>query len=217
MITLSVSFIGVTPMFLQLRSRSTLLFGTLVLGLSIVVPEVRAEFFNTAHFVPHTEYAVGIEPEAILSSPSSVGVSGRYTYGIGEGSNLSAIVGTGGGNRQFRVGGNMTLDIFPDKDSQPGVGVAFQGLYVQMQNAGSVEVSGIPYIHKALNLEMGVVEPFLAVPFGVTLSQGVYQTWSQIILGGIFQHSDHLRSVAEIGINMSNSFTYISGGLVYYH
>jgi hypothetical protein len=176
--------------------------------------------FNTPHLIPPGEFAAGVEPELIFSqnnSGSGAGMNLRYTQGLTDMNNFSAILGTGTGPRQFRLGGNFTFDFFPDTQSQPGIGLALQGLFVQLPTAGSVEVTATPYVRKNFLVDANEIEPFLALPVGLTLSQGTYQTISTLVLGTLFHHSEHFRSVVEFGIGISNVNPYLSGGIVYYH
>jgi hypothetical protein len=157
-----------------------------------------------------------VEPEILFSGGANVGANLRYTQGISDGSNLMGLIGTGTGSRGFRAGGAMTFDVFPDTERQPGLGLALQGIFVQLPAAGSFEATVIPYIHKSFSGSTPV-EPFVAVPVGLSLSQGTYQSISTLAFGVLFEHNQHFRSVLELGIGMSNTSTYFSGGIVYYH
>ena len=185
-------------------------------GLLLSLPS-QAGVFNLPRFVPVNEFAIGIEPEVLLTSGSGVGVNLKYTHGISDFNNLQVILGTGGGPRQLRAGGAFTFDFFPDIDKQPGIGVAAQALFVQYPATSGLEVTGIPYVHKSFKTQHGDFDPFLAIPIGLSLSSGSYQTLSTIALGTLFKHNEHLQSVFEFGIGLNTANTYFSGGLVYYH
>src|SRR4051812_7534452 len=87
--------------------------GGLLLSLS-----AQAGVFDLPRFVHPGEFAIGIEPEIMLSNGSGVGVNLKYTHGLSDLNNLQIILGTGGGPRQLRFGGAMTFDFFPDLDKQ---------------------------------------------------------------------------------------------------
>ena len=177
-----------------------------------------AGVFNLPHLVTPGEFAAGVEPELNVTGVASLGLNLRYTHGLTELNNVVGIVGIGGGTRGLRFGGAVTFDFFPDVGDQPGIGLAIQGLFVQLPTVGSVEVTATPYVHKTFKIEQGnQAEPFFAVPIGLSLAQGMYTTLVSVSVGGIFQHTDHLRSVFEVGIGLNNTNTYISGGLTYYH
>jgi hypothetical protein len=145
----------------------------------------------------------------------------RYTHGLTDLNNLNVIVGTGGGPRRFRIGGNLTFDFFPDIDKQPGIGIAAQGLYYRLHvndvDSGQFEVSGIPYIHKAFQASGYEIQPFFGIPFGMGFSGGEYQWFSQVVIGALYKQNEHIRFSTEFGFNINHSESYISGGIIYYH
>jgi hypothetical protein len=178
----------------------------------------QAGVFNIPHFVAPDEFAVGVEPEVIFSNGGGVGVNGRFTQGLSDVNNITGIIGTGSGPRNFRLGGALTFDLFPDVEKQPGIGVALEGLFVQLPTTGSFEVTGTPYIHKTFQTAMGTpIDPFFALPTGLSLAQGQYQVISTAVVGAMLQYDAHFRTILELGVNLSNANSYISGGVVYYH
>ena len=194
--------------------------GFLVLGvLAVLAPQVAlAGVFNIPQFVPEGQSAIGLEPEFILSNGAGVGFNAKYSYGVNDFSDAQAIIGTGTGPRNFRVGGNLVCDFFPDIDRQPGIGIAAQGLYVHKNdNSSAFELTGIPYIGKNLDSASGNrVKPFFAMPTGFSFSSGHYVVMSTAVVGGIFQHSEKIRYSMELGVDVNHSESYLSGGMTYY-
>jgi len=190
---------------------------SLLLAPLVLAPKVQAGVFNLPNFVPQKEFALGLEPEVTLSNQSGVGVNFKYQHGLSDMNNLMVTIGTGTNNRQFRLGGAFTFDFFPDVDDQPGIGLALQGLFVQLANAGSVEITAIPYIHKKFIGDGNQFEPFLAIPLGISLSGGAYQPLATLAIGSMLHHSQHMRTIIEVGVGLTNVSTYISGGLTYYY
>src|SRR5205085_819364 len=111
-------------------------------------PARAAGIFNTPHFTPNGEFALGLEPEVVLTSGAGVGLNARFTLGVTDLDNASIILGWGSGPRQFRGGGNFTFDFFPDIEGQPGIGLATQAIYYRLPSTGVLELTLIPYIHK---------------------------------------------------------------------
>jgi hypothetical protein len=119
----------------------------------------------------------------------------------------------------------MTFDFFPDLDKQPGIGIAVQGLYYRVTasgltagaSRGQVELTGIPYIHKTFVSKGAEINPFLAVPIGMSFSDGNYQALATAVIGTMFKNSEKFRYSIELGIAINNSDTYFSGGVTYYH
>ena len=184
--------------------------------LAVFSTPAMAGVFDIYHFVAPGKSAAGVEPEVVLSNGAGVGANLKYTYGLNELSNVQAILGTGSGPRRFRIGGNMSFDFFPDVQGQPGIGLAAQVLYYRLPNTGVMEITGIPYIHKAYEMEGHTVEPFAAVPLGVGFSDGNYFALSQFVIGGMFKATDSISYVAELGVDINHTESYVSGGMVYY-
>lgn len=180
----------------------------------------QAGVFGIPHFVEQGNFAVGIEPELTLSDDAGLGVNAKFIYGLTELNNVQAIIGTGGGGRRFRAGGNITFDFFPDIEGQPGIGIAAQGIYYRyLGGTGAMELSAIPYLHKAFRSGESEVEPYVAVPFGVNLLSGDVMGTTSVAVGSYFmpESAGKIRYGVELGVNVSNAATYLSAGLLYYY
>ena len=192
-----------------------------LLFLALASGPAQAGVFDTPQFVQPGEFALGFEPELTLTNGAGMAGNLRYTQGLTELNNLNVILGTGGGPRRFRAGGNVTFDFFPDIDKQPGIGIAVQGLYYRLHQAdvdsGQFEVSGVPYIHKAFQATGYEIQPFFSIPFGIAFSSGTYQWFSQVVVGALYKQSEHVRFSTEIGFNINHAESYVSGGIIYYH
>lgn len=203
-------------MSLQLLS----LFVVSILGFSgfsfLLAEQAGAGMFNIPHFTLPGKFSTGIEPELDFTTPTSLAINLRLSYGLNDLNNLHAIVGTGGAARGFRVGGAYTLDFIPDVGSQPGLGIALQTILVQISGTGTVELTAAPYVHKTLVYGQTLFEPFIAYPFGLDLADGMYRYVGTLAVGSLFHHNEHIYSVVELGIKMNNTSTYVSGGVVYY-
>ena len=181
-------------------------------------PQAEAGVFNLPYFLVPGRSSLGLEPELVLSNGAGLGFNAKYTYGLNDLNNVTAIVGTGTGPRRFRVGGNMTFDFFPDVEGQPGIGIAAQGVYYRLPVDGRFELTGIPYLHKNFITAGNEVDPFLAIPLGMGFSNGTYQVISNVVVGTIFKNPAiaNVRFSLELGINVNHSESYISGGAIFY-
>ncbi len=190
----------------------------------------RAGVFNLPKFVSPGEFAIGIEPEVVFSTGGSAGFNAKYTHGISDLSNLQVTLGTGGGNRRFRAGGAFTFDFFPDIDGQPGIGLALQGLYLRNRLGGTFDLSAVPYLHKSFTLTRSdlkngeknadkgnELDPYLAVPVGINFYDGRYEIPIAVVFGASFQSFEKIRFGIELGVAISNTESYMSGGVTYYH
>jgi hypothetical protein len=199
-------------MFQMLRAFLVLVFCVVTLeGVS------HAGVFGMSHFVVPGNFAVGIEPELTLATQAGLAANVKWTQGISDLNNVTAIIGTGAEPRKFRVGGNMTFDFFPDIENQPGIGIGTQAIYYRIGENGRLEVHAVPYVHKAFQSSGGEFEPYVAIPFGVGFSDGQYKAISNVAVGSMFKNSEKFRYVLELGVAINNSDSYVSGGVIYYH
>lgn len=201
----------------MLNTRLSRLYALSLALISCVGSESLAGVFNLPRFVQPKEYSLGLEPEFNFGGVNGLAINMRGSLGVTEMNNVHVVLGTGSGPRQFRAGGAFTFDFFPDVDNQPGIGLALQGLFVQYPTTGSVEITGIPYIHKAFKTDSGTFDPFLAVPVGISMFGGQYQPIVTLTMGTQYQINEHFSSVLELGVGLTNINTYLSGGVVYYH
>ena len=168
------------------------------------------------HFIPAGEMSLGADVDLTLTSGAGVAGNLKYTQGVNELVNVTALLGTGSGPRRFRVGGNMLIDFIPDMESQPGMGFAIQGLYYRLPNSGQLELTGIPYIHKTYRSGNNEIEPFLGIPLGASFSEGRYRALAQLVIGSMFKSSEKFRYTLEFGVAVNNTESYLAGGIAYY-
>ena len=185
--------------------------------LSLLSTSVGAAIFNTSHFVEPGKIALGLEPEFTMTNGAGLAMNLKYTQGLNDLVNLQGMIGMGGGPRQFRAGGTLNFDFFPDMEGQPGIGLGTRLMWYQLPGYGQLEAQLIPYIHKTFyTAAKSEFEPFLAFPIGYGFSQGNYLPISTLALGSIFGINEHFRYVVEIGIPINNSECTLSGGIVWY-
>lgn len=184
--------------------------------LALAVP-ARAGTFSMADFVAPGEFSIGIEPEVMLSDGAGFATNVKYTQGLTDNENFIGTIGTGTGGREFRVGGAMTFEFFPDTASQPGMGLGAQAMYYRLADQGELETTAIPYIHKSFRAGGADVDPFFSLPVGFAFSNGQYQEITSASIGSLFKASEHFSYVAELGLALHNTQSYVSGGVVYSH
>lgn len=190
---------------------------TIIAALLMLAPAANAGVFNMSHFVAKGSYSIGLEPEMNFAHEAAAGANLKYTMGISDWTNFTAIMGTYGGTKNFRLGGAYVMDIFPDvPGGQPGIGLGTQLTYVQMRTyQGLYEFLAIPYLHKKfLSSANNEFEPFVAIPLGMDNARdGLLAT---ISVGSILKKSEHFRFVFELGVAVVHTESYFSGGFVYY-
>ncbi len=186
------------------------------IALTAFQPLAKAGVFNIPQFVEQKSWSVGLEPEATFTSGGSFSNTLKFTYGVGSLSNVQIGLGTGSGTRGFRTGATYTLDFIPDLDGQIGAGLAFQLYYYKIRSTfGQTELTLYPYIHNQYENANIAIDPYLAVPFGLALTDGNYQTVSQLVFGSYFKTSKNFGFNTEVGMNLKGADTYLSGGITY--
>lgn len=201
---------AVSQAFLKLSLSLTLL--------AVFVPwSAGAGVFQTPHFLMKGKSSLGVEPDLYFDPEPTLGMNVRYQRGVNDTNNFFALLGVGNSPRMFRLGAGVTFDLFPDHDTQPGVGLALQGEVIQLPLFGQYNLSVIPYIHKNLKqFHAPELEPFLALPVGLALlSNGTYQNILVLAMGSRFQHNEAISSVLELGIGIFGTSTSVSGGASY--
>ena len=197
-------------------------FPTLALVLFSFATNASASVFTIPQFVEYKSWAVGLEPEATLSSSSiapseGVAFNAKFTYGITPLSNLQIGVGPGSGKKTFRFGGTYSFDFIPDLSGQIGAGLAAQAYYFNLRDSsGKTEIQAYPYIHKRFTSSSGLdFDPFIAMPYGMAFVDGTYQSVWQLAFGSYFRSSEHIGINSELGLNLKNTDTYLSFGVTY--
>ena len=192
---------------------------TLVLSVFLLSFQAVAGVFNIPHFVDPDKNAVGVEPEYTLTNGGGLAANLKYQHGISDLTNATLILGGGAGVRQFRFGGNLAFDFYPDDETQPGIGLAVQALYYRYEhNKGQLDFLIIPYLHKTFyNAEGDSVEPYAALPMGYEFRERIYEFGATLALGAhLKKKSTNYSLVVEIGAKLINSETYASGGIILY-
>ncbi len=186
-------------------------------------PNAFAGVFNIPQFVEFKSWAVGLEPEATLSTAgysthnSGIALTAKFTYGMTPLSNLQVGVGSGSGNKEFRIGTTYAIDFIPDLEGQIGVGLAFQAYYYKLKESLSqTETTLYPYLHKMFTSDTGLkYDPYFAMPFGLAFNNGNYRSIWQGVFGVYFKPTSHYGLNAELGLNFKDTDTYVAGGITY--
>ena len=197
--------------------RSLLTLAALLLG-PVTPAQASSSLTTLPRFIEPTHWAVGFEPELAFSQNASLAGVAKFTYGLSDWNNAQLFLGNGVGDRGFRAGTQLTADIFPDYDGQPGIGFGGSVTYSRQASLGELALSAYPYLHKSLSLKgANEIEPYLALPVGITFVDGKYLRTSQLILGALFQNTRHFRYSFEIGMAINNTDSFLAGGVTYYH
>lgn len=173
---------------------------------------------QSVKFVNPNSFSIGIEPELSVGNKAGVGVAARYTQGLTDLTNAFGVIGTSNGDREFRFGGGMTFDFFPDSGNQPGLGISLGATYYRLRaSGGQFETAATPYVHKSFRVNGYEVDPYFSFPMALTFKDGVYKDRSSVVVGSLFEAAEKVRYLFEVGVAVNNSESFLSGGLIYYH
>ena len=200
------------------KLQSSLLAFALLLA-SIAISKAQAGVFDLPYFVPEGEWSLGLEPEIALSGGTGAGLNLKPRYGVNNFLSWEGLVGVGAGSRGFRLGAVADLDWFPDYESQPGIATPFFLEYNRISGDGVITIGIKPMVYKTFKGEEAEYTPFLAVPMGWNIRNSDARTFLALAIGSMFKVPDlnHWRFTIEAGFNIRNSYSYLSGGVTYYH
>lgn len=178
-----------------------------------------AGVFDLPSFLEPQKWSAGIEPEVVISDGAGAGINIKPRYGINDFLNAEGFFGFGSGARGFRVGAIADFEWFPNTDAQPGVATPFSMTYSVVRDNGDFSFGPMPMIYKSIKTNGISVIPFAALPAGWRFYDGQIRWFTQVALGAMFKipSSPQLRFSAEAGFNVGESYSYLSGGVTYYH
>lgn len=177
-----------------------------------------AGLFDLPAFIEPGRWSVGLEPELILSQGVGLGANLKPRYGISNFLNVQGVLGTGTGARTFRMGAIGDLEFFPDIENQPGLAAPVSVIYYRISDEDQITLSLTPMIYKTFRGDKALFTPFIGVPVGYNLRNKKFEDFMQVALGTIIHpHNwDYFSFTVEAGFNVSDTYSYISGGVTYY-
>ena len=170
---------------------------------------------DTGDLVKPQKYRLSLSPQIIFNKYDGANITSRFDTGINEDSSVRAILGVG--KVDFQIGGFYKYVPYPDTAQQPAIG-GMAGLIIARVNGGSeVSLRFHPLISKRLNTKIGDVVPYGTIPLGITTRSE--ETFVPVQLaGGAEWKPENLLNFsfqAEIGLNISRSFSYIAAAAVF--
>ena len=161
-------------------------------------------------------YQVSIEPQLIFNNIDGFNAVGRFDTGIDSQSSLRGILGIG--KVDFQIGAMYKIIPFPDTPNQPAIGADIGILIAKVNGETETSIRLHPLVSKKFETEVGDLQPYASIPFGVTWRSGSETFVPVQIAGGAeFRTLGHpnLSSFAELGVNLNRSFSYLSVALAY--
>jgi hypothetical protein len=192
---------------------------SLLATLSFLVLSIPAQAYystmDTGELVAPGAIRATLEPQYIFNRYEGGNVIARAASGINESSSFEGLLGFGEIDYQF--GGFYKFIPFPDVEGQPAIGGKVGVLVARANHQNEVSFRAHPLISKQLDTEFGKVTPYASLPFGVTTRDNETFVPVQLAAGAEWKIPDNesFRIMAELGINLNHSFSYLSLGFVY--
>lgn len=161
-------------------------------------------------------FRIGAEPQLRISDGSGGNVGFFVDSGVNDEWSWRAQLGTG--DTEFWGTASAKWVPIPDLDSQPAIGLRPEVTFGRDENESFSVFRVSPIVSKKIDTEIGKLTPYLALPIGVFAWRGKSDTISQIVIGseGKFEEMPTLLFSAELGMNMSKTFSYISGSISFF-
>lgn len=171
---------------------------------------------DTGDLIAPGKFQASVEPQLILNKYDGFNLVGRFDTGINDSSSVRGILGFG--KVDFQLGGMYKYIPFPDLPSQPAIGFETGALLARVDGKTEFSLRFHPLVSKKFETEIGDLTPYGSLPFGVTSRSGE-DTFVplQFEVGAELRplNMPNLSFFAELGINISNSFSYLSAAVAW--
>lgn len=143
-------------------------------------------------------------------------INGRFDMPFTEDMNLRGVLGFG--EVDFHIGGYLKWIPIPDYGSQPAMGFLTGLHYASLGDFNEFSIRIHPYMSKKFEFSIGDLSPYAALPISFRIIDGETDVPVQLHLGTELklQQLEHISFMAEIGIDIADSFTYFSIGATFH-
>ncbi len=189
-----------------------------LLSAFLLLPATANAYFSTmdtGDIAAPGRYRVTLEPQFILNRYDGMNMLGRFDTSVAEDQAIRTLVGFG--EVDFQLGAFYKWVPFPDSGNQPAIGGSAGLLYARVADETEFSIRFHPLISKKIETEVGDLTPYAALPFGVTSRDDRTFVPVQLAVGSEWKtlNWENLRFMAELGLNVTKAFSYLSFGLVY--
>jgi hypothetical protein len=178
-----------------------------------------AGVFDLPSFLEPGRFSLGAEADIAVSNGTGAAANLKPRFGLSDFLNIQGILGTGAGERRFRLGATLDVEYFPDVGNQPGLASPVTLLYTRQSFGNNWTLSFQPMIYKTFHGTDSVAfTPFVALPVGWNAQSDTLRGFTQIAFGTLFAPSNmtKVKFTAEAGFNLHQSYSYIAGGVTFF-
>jgi hypothetical protein len=190
---------------------------TTILALPLFLTPAQAYFstMDTGEILPTDHYRILSELQYV-GDPSGLNLVGGFDAGVSQSSNIRVLAGVG--SVSFQTGLFYKWIPFPDYGDQPAIGLMVGGVWARYHSENYPSLRVHPLVSKSFETDYGKLTPYASLPFGVTSGPTKNTYPLQLTLGGEWKPIDieSWRFMAEVGMNLNESFNYISVGATYF-
>lgn len=171
---------------------------------------------DTGEIIPEGRYKLGLESQFITDDDSGINLVGRFDHWVSEELNFQGLLGFG--EVDLHAGGFVKWIPFPDFDEQPAIGLKAGMLYAREDGVNELSFRLYPLISKTFTSNIGEWTPYASLPIGFRTIDGETDVPVQLAFGSQWKtdHFENLQFVGEVGLDVSDAYTYISIGAVLY-
>ncbi len=179
-------------------------------------------FQDTGDMLAAGRYATVTELQFVTSRDSGVNFVGKLDGGLNDEFNFRAVIGTG--NTDFQIQGLLKWVPIPDYENQPAIGLTTGFLWARYDSRASRDetenefsVRVIPFVSKKFETDIGLITPYVALPFAIRDYGSESDVPFHLALGSKYSHSDiaGVTFTAEVGLDIDDSFDYVSIGAIF--
>ncbi|MEI7973248.1 MAG: hypothetical protein WCH11_02650 [Bdellovibrio sp.] len=186
--------------------------GIFVAWLSVILFHLPGQAFlwtgESAEIIPQSGYRLSALTQLKLSNGTGLNLAAGLRTGWTESTTYGAFIGLG--DTDFFGNAHLKWTPIPDFESQPAVGFKFEGLLARKSSDTQfgARVHGI--VSKKFERSSGLWIPFASLPLGILTGAGRNDFISNLALGSEYfpKKMSHWSFTAEVGLNLSQSFSY---------
>lgn len=169
---------------------------------------------DTGDLLKSGEYRVSLEPTVVFNDLNGFNTIAKIDIPANESGNFRGLIGAGAVG--FQSGVFYKWVPIPDYEKQPAIGFLGGVVYARDEGINYMNFRLHPLASKRyVTATTGTFTPFVALPFGVTLSDGKTTLPFQIAFGSEWQ-PENLKQVsfmAELGLNLHESYSHLAIGV----
>ena len=161
------------------------------------------------------QYRVGAEPQIVFNN-GGFNFSGFADTAITSDSSIRAHLGIG--DTSFEAAASYKWIPIPDYGNQPGIGGKVEASYANKSGGNWTALRFMPLISKNFDTQYGQVTPYGSIPLDLIGTPSTTQSAVQLVGGCEYRSPDYSKWMfsAELGLNLNNAFSYVSGNVTYY-